>query len=119
MTTEAASAPVPGTGEITRLLEKMREGDPQAEEELFSRVYHELRALAASMMAREAPGQTLQPTALVDEAWLRLFGRTKPHCPDRAYFFAMVGKAMQRILVEKARRKQRGKRVHPRSSCLE
>jgi RNA polymerase sigma factor (TIGR02999 family) len=92
------------------LLEKLSEGDPKAEEELLSRVYHELRVLAVSMMAREAPGQTLQPTALVDGAWMRLFGGAKLHCPDRAYFFAALGKAMRRILVENARRKQRLKR---------
>jgi RNA polymerase sigma factor (TIGR02999 family) len=66
--------------------------------------------LAASTMAREAPGPTLQPTALVDEAWTRLFGGAVPHCPDRAYFFAAVGEAMRRILVENARRKKRLKR---------
>jgi len=107
MTDEAQLARAPGTEEITRLLAKMREGDPKAEEELLSRVYHELRALAASMMAREAPGHTLQPTALVDEAWLRLFGHGKAHYPDRAYFFAAAGEAMRRILVEVARRKKR------------
>ena len=69
-----------------------------------------LRALAAAMLAREAPGHTLQPTALVDEAWLRLFGQAKPNCPDRAYLFAALAKAMRRILVESARRKKRGKR---------
>jgi RNA polymerase sigma factor (TIGR02999 family) len=110
MTSEEPSARVPGTGDITRLLDKMREGDPKAEEELLSHVYHELRALAGVMMAREAPGQTLQPTVLVDEAWMRLFGRAIPHCPDRAYFFAAVGEAMRRILVENARRKKRLKR---------
>jgi len=110
MTTEPQSAGAPGEGEITRLLQGMREGDPTAEEELLSRVYHELRALAAAMMARERPGQTLQPTALVHEAWLRLFGRAKLNCPDRAYFFATVGKAMRRILVGIARSKKRGKR---------
>lgn len=110
MTTKAESAPAPGTGEITRLLKMVREGDPKAQEELLSRVYHELRARAGSMMAHEAPGQTLQPTALVDEAWLRLFGHAKLHCPDRAYFFAAVGEAMRRILVENARRKKRLKR---------
>jgi len=109
MTTEAQLARAPGTEEITRLLAKMREGDPKAEEELLSRVYHELRSLAASMMAREAPGHTLQPTALVDEAWLRLFGHGKSHYPDRAYFFAAAGEAMRRILVEVARRKKREK----------
>jgi RNA polymerase sigma factor (TIGR02999 family) len=110
MATEAQSPREPGTGEITHLLEKMREGDPKAEEELLSRVYHELHELAARMMAREVPGQTLQATVLVDEAWMRLFGRGQLRCPDRAYFFAAVGKAMRRILVENARRKKRLKR---------
>ena len=107
MTTKAESVPAPGTGEITRLLEEMREGDPQAAEELLSRVYHELRALATRKMAHEAPGQTLQPTALVHEAWLRL-GIGEGACfPSRAYFFAAAGEAMRRILVEAARRKKR------------
>ncbi len=110
MTTKAQSARVPGRGEITRLLEKMREGDPKAEEELLSRVYHELRALAVRKMANEAPSQTRQPTALVDEAWLRLTRGTRPNWPDRAYFFAAAGEAMRRILVEKARRRKRLKR---------
>jgi len=110
MSTEPQPAGAPGEGEITRLLQKMREGDPKAEEELLSRVYPELHALAAAMMAHEAPGHTLQPTALVDDAWLRLFGRDKPHCPDRAYLFAALGTAMRRILVEHARRKKREKR---------
>jgi hypothetical protein len=68
MTTEAESAPVPGTGEITRLLEEMRAGDPRAAEELLSHVYRELRRLVASKMAHEAPAQTLKPTAPVHEA---------------------------------------------------
>jgi len=110
MTTEAKSAPVPGKGEITRLLEAMRAGDPEAAEELASRVYPELHALAACQMAHEAPGQTLQPTALVHEAWLRLMGGEGARFPDRAYFFAAAGKAMRRILVENARRKKQLKR---------
>ena len=69
MTTEAESAEVPGTGVVTRLLEEMRQGNPEAAGELWSQVYRELRALAAYQMAHEAPGQTLQPTALVHEAW--------------------------------------------------
>ncbi len=97
----------PGVGEITRLLQNMREGNPQAEEELLSHVYRELRALAASKMALEAPGHTLQPTALVHEAWLRLASGNGQHFPDRAYFFAAAGEAMRRILVENARRKKR------------
>ena len=107
MTTKAESARVPGTGEITRLLAEMREGDPRAAEELLSHVYHQLRALAAAKMAHEAPGQTLQPTALVHEAWLRLGGGEGARFPDRAYFFAAAGEAMRRILVEVARRKKR------------
>ena len=107
MTTKAESATVPGTGEITRLLQEMREGDPKAAEELLSHVYRELRALAAAKMAHEAPGQTLQPTALVHEAWLRLGGGQGARFADRAYFFAAAGEAMRRILVEAARRKKR------------
>jgi RNA polymerase sigma factor (TIGR02999 family) len=99
-----------GAGEITRLLKEMRAGDPQAAEELLSHVYPQLRALAAAMMAHEAPGQTLQPTALVHEAWLRLgVGEGVPF-PDRAYFFAAIGRGMRRILVEAARRRKRLKR---------
>jgi RNA polymerase sigma factor (TIGR02999 family) len=110
MTTKAASAPVPGTGEITRLLAEMREGDPKAAEELVSHLYPQLRALAAAMMAHEVPGQTLQPTALVHEAWLRLGLGEGAQFPSRAYFFAAVGQAMRRILVESARRRKRLKR---------
>ncbi len=110
MTTEPQSAGAPGEGEITRLLQGMREGDPTAEEGLLSRVYHELRALAASMMARERPGQTLQPTVLVHEAWLRLIGGGGLHYSNRACFFAAAGEAMRRIVVEIAGRKQRIKR---------
>ncbi len=110
MTTEGQLARVPGKGEITRILEQMREGDPQAAEDLLSHVYGELRALAASKMAREPPGQTLQPTALVQEAWLRLGLGHGQGFPDRAYFFAAAGEAMRRILVENARRKKRLKR---------
>jgi RNA polymerase sigma factor (TIGR02999 family) len=107
MTTKVESAGVSGTGQITRLLEEMREGDPHAAEELLSHVYRELRTLAAWMMAREVPGQTLQPTALVHEAWLRLGIGEGARFPSRAYFFAAAGEAMRRILVENARRKKR------------
>ena len=106
MTTEAESAPVPGTGQITRLLEKMREGDPKAEEELWSRVYRELRTLAACKMAHEAPGQTLQATALVHEAWLRIAGGDATGWEGRRHFFAAAAEAMRRILIDNARRKQ-------------
>ncbi len=110
MKPKAESAPRPGMGEITRLLEATREGDPKAAEELLSQVYRELRSLARGQMALEAPGQTLQPTALVHEAWLRLGGGNGQRFPDRAYFFAAAAEAMRRILVENARRKKRLKR---------
>jgi RNA polymerase sigma factor (TIGR02999 family) len=107
MTTGAESAGVPGAGEITRLLEGMREGDPVAAERLLSHVYLQLRALAAAKMNHEAPGQTLQPTALVHEAWVRLGLGEGARFTSRAYFFAAAGEAMRRILVEVARRKKR------------
>jgi RNA polymerase sigma factor (TIGR02999 family) len=95
---------------ITAMLDALEVGDVQAAGELFSRVYQELRRLAAWRMAAEAPGHTLQPTALVHEAWLRLFGGKTPHWNNRAHFFEAAGKAMRRILVESARRKKRLKR---------
>ena len=107
MANEAESAGKSGAGEVTRLLEAMRAGKPEAAEELLSHVYHELRALAACKMSHEAPGQTLQPTALVHEAWLRLGIGEGARFPGRAYFFAAAGEAMRRILVENARRKKR------------
>jgi RNA polymerase sigma factor (TIGR02999 family) len=79
-------------------------------QELLPEVYSELRRLAARKMANEAPGQTLQPTALVHEAWLRLVGNGGLQSTNRAYFFAAAGEAMRRILVENARRKKRLKR---------
>ncbi len=110
MSCKSQSAQEPEIGEITRFLEEMREGDPKAAEQLLSHIYRELRALAACKMANEAPGQTLQPTALVHEVWLRLIGGNGQSFPDRAYFFAEAGEAMRRILVENARRKKRLKR---------
>jgi RNA polymerase sigma factor (TIGR02999 family) len=95
--------------EITRILEAIRQGDPQASEELLSQVYQELRRLAAYKMAGEAPGHTLQATALVHEAWLRMGGE-KQLWENRSHFFAAAGEAMRRILVENARRKSRLKR---------
>jgi RNA polymerase sigma factor (TIGR02999 family) len=95
--------------QITRLLEAIQQGDAQASEELLSQVYRELRRLAAHKMAGEPPGHTLQATALVHEAWLRLGGEQQ--CwENRAHFFAAAGEAMRRILVENARRKSRLKR---------
>ena len=96
--------------DVTLLLERARQGDPKAAEELLPLVYGELRRLAAHKMALEQPGQTLQPTALVHEAWLRLGGDQQPVWNNRAHFFAAAGEAMRRILIEQARRKTRQKR---------
>jgi RNA polymerase sigma factor (TIGR02999 family) len=95
---------------VTRILNRVEQGDPKAAEELLPLVYEELRKLAAHRMAKEAPGQTLQPTALVHEAWLRLAGEEKARWAGRAQFFAAAAEAMRRILIERARAKARLKR---------
>ena len=84
----------------------MQEGESSAADELLALVYNELRKLAAQKMAREAPGQTLQATALVHEAWLRLGGDQQPVWQNRAHFFAAAAEAMRRILIDNARRKK-------------
>jgi len=99
-----------GMSEVTRILDRAQQGDPKAAEELLPLVYDELRRVAANKMGQEAPGQTLQPTALVHEAWLRLIGNEAPRFENRAHFFAAAAEAMRRILVENARRKARLKR---------
>jgi RNA polymerase sigma factor (TIGR02999 family) len=92
--------------EVTRILCAIEEGDPHAAAQLLPLVYNELRQLAAYKMAQEAPGQTLQATALVHEAYLRLVGAEQSaHWDSRRHFFAAAAEAMRRILVEKARRK--------------
>jgi RNA polymerase sigma factor (TIGR02999 family) len=97
--------------EVTQILGAMGHGDAKAANELLPLVYEELRRLAACRMADEAAGHTLQPTALVHEAWLRLAGND-PSVPfaNRAHFFAAAAEAMRRILIERARRKGAGKR---------
>ncbi len=90
--------------EITVILNDIEQGDAQAAERLLPLVYGELRKLAAAKMARETAGQTLQPTALVHEAWLRLGGEAQPDWKNRAHFFASAAEAMRRILIERARR---------------
>lgn len=85
----------------------MEQGDDRAARELLKRVYDELRKLARAKMARESAGQTLQATALVHEAWLRLGGEAQPRWENRAHFFGAAAEAMRRILVDIARRKQR------------
>jgi RNA polymerase sigma factor (TIGR02999 family) len=96
--------------DLTQALQRLQQGDPGAADHLLELVYDELRRLAAAKMASEAPGQTLQPTALVHEAWLRLGSETQPHWQNRAHFFAAAAQAMRRILVEAARRRSRLKR---------
>ena len=88
------------------MLQRMEQGDPQAADELLPLVYDELRKLASAKMARESAGQTLQATALVHEAWLRLGGDEQPAWQNRAHFFASAAEAMRRILVERARRRR-------------
>ncbi len=96
--------------EVTQILERVEQGDGQAATDLLPLVYEQLRALAAAKMAQEAPGQTLQPTALVHEAWLRLTGEPNRHWSGRNHFFMAAAEAMRRILVERARHKARLKR---------
>jgi RNA polymerase sigma factor (TIGR02999 family) len=97
--------------EVTRLLELWSSGRPEALEELFPVVYDELRSLAGSFLRRERPGHTLQPTALVHEAYFRLTGRSEATVRDRAHFFAVAAQAMRRILVDHARRQRAAKRI--------
>jgi RNA polymerase sigma factor (TIGR02999 family) len=85
----------------------MKLNDSEEPEDILSFVYEELRLLAAARMAREEPGQTLQPTALVHEVWLRLGGENQPRWENRAHFFAAAAESMRRILIENARRKLR------------
>jgi RNA polymerase sigma factor (TIGR02999 family) len=97
--------------EVTRILSAIRQGDPHAAAQLLPHVYEELRKLAAHKLAQEKPGQTLQATALVHEAYLRLVdGEQAPHWNSRGHFYAAAALAMRRILVDQARRKQADKR---------
>src|SRR6266568_990095 len=96
--------------QVTQVLERVEQGDAKAAEELLPLVYEELRKLAASRMAQEAAGNTLQPTALVHEAWLRLVGAPEQDWNSRNHFFMAAARAMRRILIERARQKARLKR---------
>jgi RNA polymerase sigma factor (TIGR02999 family) len=97
--------------DITVVLNAIQAGDPEASAQLFPLLYDDLRRRAAHLLAQEAPGQTLQPTALVHEAYLRLVGdKAGTHWEDRKHFFAAAAEAMRHILVENARRKRRLKR---------
>ena len=96
--------------EVTQILRDIRDGKEQSAEQLLSLVYTELKRIAAQKMAGEAPGNTLQPTALVHEAWMKLVGDGDPHFENRAHFFSAAAEAMRRILVDSARRKHAAKR---------
>ncbi|MBI2514309.1 MAG: sigma-70 family RNA polymerase sigma factor [Opitutae bacterium] len=97
-------------GEITLILGRVREGDAAAANELMARVYDELRRLAAAKLARERAGHTLQATALVHEAWLRLGGDDQPAWQNRRHFLAAAAEAMRRILIDRARQRQAARR---------
>src|SRR5262249_33949889 len=110
---EAIALAVSPMSEVTRILSAIEQGDPSAAEQLLPLVYNELRQLAAQKLAHEKPGQTLQATALVHEAYLRLVaspgqepGESEPHWDNRRHFFAAAAEAMRRILTDNARRKQ-------------
>jgi len=97
--------------DVTRLIDAAAAGDPRAAADLLPLVYDELRKLAANRLSEEKPGQTLQPTALVHEAYVRLVGSEEPRSWDgRGHFFAAAAEAMRRILVDSARRKKSEKR---------
>src|SRR2546430_16129518 len=92
--------------DVTRILHSVESGDAKAADQLLPLVYDELRKLAAHKMVNESPGQTLQPTALVHEAWLRLVGSEQRTWQNRAHFFGAAAEAMRRILIDRARRKR-------------
>jgi len=97
--------------DVTRILESIHKGDPKAADELLPLVYEELRKLAAARMVNEWQTSTLQPTALVHEAWLRLVGSEQKAWKNREHFFAAAAEAMRRILIDNARRKHAAKRA--------
>jgi RNA polymerase sigma factor (TIGR02999 family) len=96
----------PSKSNVTEFLRPLEAGDPKAAEQLLPLVYDELRRLAAAKMASERPGQTLQPTALVHEAWLRLSQQAEARWRNREQFYAMAAEVMRRLLVDRARRRQ-------------
>jgi len=95
--------------DVTRILDRLQQGDPTAAEGLLPLVYSELRQLAAAKMAQQPPGQTLQATALVHEAYLKLLGGERTNWQDRRHFFAAAAEAMRHILVDRARRRLRAR----------
>jgi RNA polymerase sigma-70 factor, ECF subfamily len=107
------------THEVTRLLAEWAKGNQQALEDLTPLVYQELRQLAASYLRKELPGHTLQPTALVHEAYLRLVDQKSPDWEGRSHFFGVAAHLMRQILVDHARRRQAGKRAVRKVSLQE
>ncbi len=105
MQPSALSAYPWSVSDVTRIRDRVEQGDPKAAEELLPLIYDELRGLAAHKMANEPAGHTLQPTALVHEAWLRLAGEQKEHWAGRAQFFVAAAEAMRRILIDRTRRR--------------
>ncbi len=103
-------------GDVTRLLVEWAKGDEQALERLTPLVYRELRQLAAGFLRRERPDHTLQPTALVNEAYLRLVDQRNPNWQNRAHFFGVAAHLMREVLVDYARRRNAGKRAAPEVS---
>ncbi len=103
---------------VTQLLEDWRSGNAEALDDLLPLVYDELRSLAARYLRRERPEHTLQPTALVHEAYFRLSGKTHVQVENRAHFFAVAAQAMRRILVDSARRQRTGKRLGPQDKAV-
>ena len=102
--------PMIDDGEVTRLLSRIQQGDEHAAAEIVPLVYKELRKIAAGMMRRERPGHTLQPTAVVHEAFMRMSGGDHVHFENRAQFFAIAARSMRRVLVDHARRRLADKR---------
>ena len=94
------------SGDVTRILNAIEQGDAKAADELLPLVYEELRCLAAQKLSQEAPGQTLQATALVHEAYIRLLGADNPNWDSHGHFYTAAAEAMRRILIENARRKK-------------
>jgi RNA polymerase sigma factor (TIGR02999 family) len=98
------------TTEITPLLQRLREGETAVLDELMPLVYNELRRIARSFIQRQRPGHTLQPTALVNEAFIKLFADAPPQVEDRAHFLALMSRVMRQVLVDHARRRGAAKR---------
>lgn len=108
--TSSAPPPEPSPARVTRLLERLEDGDRTAVDPLFRLVYDDLRRLAAAAMARERPGHTLQATALVNEAWMKLAAGAPPAASGREHFMGIAARAMRQVLVDHARKRKAARR---------